>query len=142
MPRPRKFRRVGRPPAFICFKPRAVPFRNLKKVVLSLDEFEAIRLADHEGLEHAAAAERMNISRPTFTRLIEAARRKTAQAIVEGAALLIEGGSVDVEGDFCRCPRCGGVREHRRGGHHERCGYCGTEHDCNDTQPITEEKQS
>lgn len=142
MPRPRKSRRVGRPPAFICFKPRAVSFRNLKKVVLSLDEFEAIRLADHEGLEHVAAAERMNISRPTFTRLIEAARRKTAQAIVEGAALLIEGGSVDVEGDFCRCPRCGGVREHRRGGHHERCGYCGTEHDCNDTQPITEEKQS
>ncbi len=130
MPRPRKCRRVGRP-----------PLRALAKVLLSLDEYEAIRLADHEGLEHAAAADRMNISRPTFTRLIEAARCKTAQAIVEGAALVIEGGAVDMEGDFCRCPRCGAVREHRRGGHRERCGYCGTENDCNDTRLVSKEEK-
>jgi len=141
MARPRKCRRVGRPPAFIRFKPQGVPFRNLAKVILSLDEFEAIHLADYRGLEHVEAAERMNISRPTFTRLVETARRKMAQAIVEGAAIVIEGGSVDVEGEFCRCPRCGGVREHRHGGHHARCGYCGTENDCNDTQPITKEKK-
>ncbi len=137
MSRPRKCRRVNSLPVFVRFRPQGIPLRRVKRVILSLDEFEAIRLADYEGLEHAAASERMNISRPTFTRLIEAAHGKMAQALVEGAALIIEGGAVAVEGDFCRCPRCGAAREHRRGGHHERCGYCGTEHDCNDTQPAT-----
>ncbi len=140
MPRPRKCRRVERPPIFVQFKPQGIPWRGLEKVILSLDEFEAIRLADHEGLEHAEAAERMNISRPTFTRLIETARHKIAQAVVEGAALVIEGGAVRVEGDFCRCPRCGAAREHRRGGHHARCGYCGAESDCQDISPSMEEK--
>jgi len=142
MPRPRKCRRVGRPPAFVCFKPKGIPFRSLHKVTLSLDEFEAIRLADNEGLEHAAAAERMNISRPTFTRLVEAARRKVARAVVEGAVLLIEGGAVEMDEDFCRCPRCGAARRHRRGGHRDRCVYCGVEHDCQDTSSTTKEEES
>lgn len=57
---------------------------------LSLDELETIRLADHEGLYHEQAAERMNISRPTFGRILGEARRKVAEALIDGKALRIE----------------------------------------------------
>jgi predicted DNA-binding protein (UPF0251 family) len=59
-------------------------------VCLSLDELETIRLADHEGLYHEQAAERMNISRPTFGRILGEARRKVAEALIDGKALRIE----------------------------------------------------
>ncbi len=59
---------------------------------MTLDEFEALRLADLEGLYQEEAARRMNVSRPTFSRIVDAARRKTADALVHGKALCIEGG--------------------------------------------------
>lgn len=106
MVRPQKCRRIVGRPLCDVFKPRGVPMRTLEKVILSLDEFEAIRLADHEGLDQAAAAARMNISRPTFTRLIETARRKVATALVKGEALVIDGGAVHIGDDDAECPRC------------------------------------
>jgi predicted DNA-binding protein (UPF0251 family) len=66
----------------------------LEEVVLTMDEFEAIRLADREGLYHEEAAQRMNISRQTFGRTLEAARYKIARVLTEGLALRIEGGHV------------------------------------------------
>lgn len=81
-------------PGVIYFKPAGVPLFKLREVVLPLDEFEAIRLADREGLEHAEAAVRMGVSRPTFTRILRAARRKVAEFLGWGAALRIEGGPV------------------------------------------------
>ena len=90
-------RRVHSPPKFLNFKPSGIPRKLIKSVVLTIDEYEAIRLADHLGKEHLEASEMMHISRPTFTRLIERARQKTAHAIVEGMELVIEGGNVD----FC-----------------------------------------
>jgi predicted DNA-binding protein (UPF0251 family) len=62
----------------------------LEEVNLSLDELEAIRLADYEGLYHEQAAEKMNISRPTFGRILNEARRKLAEVLVDGKALKIE----------------------------------------------------
>jgi len=62
----------------------------LEEVNLSLDELEAIRLADYEGLYHEQAAEKMNISRPTFGRILNEARRKLAEVFVAGKALKIE----------------------------------------------------
>jgi uncharacterized protein len=89
------------------FKPAGIPTRELAAIVMALDEFEAIRLADLEGLYQAQAAERMNVSRPTFSRIIEAAHRKVAEALVYGRALRIEGGPVYAEqGEGRRCPRC------------------------------------
>jgi hypothetical protein len=75
--------------------------------VVTLDEFEAIRLADREGLKQEEAAEKMQISRPTFGRVLEAARRKVADALVEGLPLRIGGGAVcTAEGCGPRdCPR-------------------------------------
>jgi predicted DNA-binding protein (UPF0251 family) len=73
------------------FKPRGVPMTSLESVGLSIDEFEAIRLKDLEGLEQTAAADSMRISQPTFHRIIEAARKKVADALVNGKAIRIEG---------------------------------------------------
>jgi predicted DNA-binding protein (UPF0251 family) len=67
---------------------------ELEEVVISLDEFEAIRLADLDGMYQEAAAEQMGVSRPTFSRIIEAAHQKVADALVHGKRLRIEGGTV------------------------------------------------
>jgi len=90
MSRPKKDRCVRCQPNAIYFKPRGIPLIHLDEVGLSLDELEAIRLADHEGLYHKQAAEKMNISRPTFGRILGEARRKLAEVLVEGKALRIE----------------------------------------------------
>jgi len=63
---------------------------DLEEVSISLDEFEAIRLADYEGLYHEDSADRMKISRPTFGRILNEARRKVADCLVKGKALKIE----------------------------------------------------
>jgi uncharacterized protein len=90
MSRPKKDRCVSCQPNSIYFKPRGIPLIDLVEVSLSLDELEAIRLADYEGLYHEQAAEKMNISRPTFGRILNDARRKLAEVLVKGKALKIE----------------------------------------------------
>jgi predicted DNA-binding protein (UPF0251 family) len=77
----------------------------LAEVVMTLDEFEALRLADLEKLYHERAAEQMRVSRPTFSRIIDSARAKIADALVHGKALRIEGGPVQVPSGPRRCCR-------------------------------------
>jgi len=91
------------------FHPAGIPARGLVEIVLTLDEFEAIRLADLEGLYQEQAAERMLVSRQTFGRILAAAHRKVAEALSNGKALKIEGGTVRMErlrSPRCECPRC------------------------------------
>jgi len=76
------------------FKPAGILTRELEEVVLSLDGAEAICLADLEGLYQEAAAQRMGVSRQTFGRIVEAARRTIADAIINGKCLRIEGGDI------------------------------------------------
>jgi predicted DNA-binding protein (UPF0251 family) len=90
MSRPKKERCIRCQPNTLYFKPRGIPLIHLEEVNLSLDELEAIRLADYEGLYHEQAAEKMNISRPTFGRILNEARRKLAEVLVAGKALKIE----------------------------------------------------
>lgn len=71
---------------------------GLKELVLEIDELEAIRLADWEGLYQEQAAEQMKISRQTFGRIVSSARKKVAQALVEGMSIRIEGGDVQMPG--------------------------------------------
>jgi predicted DNA-binding protein (UPF0251 family) len=92
MPRPRKCRAIQAAPEVTYFKPRGVPLRELGEVDLPLDGFEAIRLADHEGLCHEEAALRMQVSRQTFGRILSEARVAVAKALVGGLALRIHGG--------------------------------------------------
>ncbi len=105
MVRPRKLRFIGKKPEVKIFKPAGIPFRDIENITLTLDEYEALRLCDYEGLDHAEAAELMNISRPTFTRLIEKARNKIATAIIEGKAITVEGGNVAFQKRE-RCEKC------------------------------------
>lgn len=98
MPRPIKCRMIGSEPEVTYFKPRGVPLRDLDEVELPLDGFEAIRLADHEGLSHEEAARRMLVSRQTFGRILSAARAKVAMALVNGLALRIHGGNYNSDG--------------------------------------------
>jgi predicted DNA-binding protein (UPF0251 family) len=85
-------RRVGFRKKFHYFKPRAIPLRELRETVLTVDEFEAMRLKDKLGLDQIKSAEKMNVSQPTFHRIIESARKKVAEAIVDGRAIKIHGG--------------------------------------------------
>jgi predicted DNA-binding protein (UPF0251 family) len=107
--------------------------RGLAEVTLTVEEFEAIRLADLQRLHHDQAAEEMNVSRQTFGRIIEAARGKVAEALAEGRALRIEGGDFEMvetasykccdcehtcecscgEGRPAACPNCSSENIHR-----------------------------
>jgi predicted DNA-binding protein (UPF0251 family) len=78
------------------YKPRGIPLSVLEEVMLTVDEFEAIRLTDLEGLYQADAAEKMNISRQTLGRILESAHKKIADALVNGKALLIKGGPIEI----------------------------------------------
>ena len=90
MPRPKKCRHIKCQPNSYYFKPRGIPLVDLQEIVLSIDEFEAIRLADHKRLYHNDAAAQMRISRATFGRILAQGRTKVAEALIYGKALKIE----------------------------------------------------
>jgi uncharacterized protein len=106
MVRPCKCRRVCYNPQADYFKPRGVPISQLEEVVLTIDEFEAIRLADLEDLYQVDAAKKMNISRQTFGNIVESAHRKIGDAIVNAKALKIEGGFVKIIQRQFKCSDC------------------------------------
>ncbi|TFG88708.1 MAG: DUF134 domain-containing protein [Gemmatimonadales bacterium] len=124
MSRPHCCRRISGKPAASLFKPAGIPARKLDAIVMTLDEFEALRLADFEGQYQEPAAERMSVSRSTFGRILDSAHRKVAEVLIEGKALRIEGGPVHTEpqGRF-RCRRCALQREGvvREAGECPRC---------------------
>jgi predicted DNA-binding protein (UPF0251 family) len=103
MPRPTKWRRVGSVPEITFFKPAGVPLHLLEEIRLSIEEAEAIRLKDMESLEQEECAQRMQISRPTFHRVLGAARKKLADALLNGKAIRIEGGNFEMAMRRFRC---------------------------------------
>jgi predicted DNA-binding protein (UPF0251 family) len=101
-------RRIGHQPPVGFYKPQGIPLGQLRGVTLTLDGLEAIRLADGEGLDHEEAAARMDISRPTFSRLVAEARGIVARALVNGWAIRIDGGNyilTDAETPVAPCRR-------------------------------------
>lgn len=91
MPRPSCPRKIAHLPPATYFKPAGIPLREIREIRLAADELEAMRLADYEGLYNVEAAERMGVSRQTFDRIVNRARKKVAEALVNGCALRIEG---------------------------------------------------
>ena len=81
------------------------------RVVLGVDELEALRLADLEAMKQEDAAERMKVSRQTFGRVVESARAKVADALVSGKSISIEGGAYEMEKREFKCADCGHVWE-------------------------------
>jgi len=106
MSRPVKKRRVGCNPQANYFKPRGIPVAQLDEVVLTMDELEAIRLADLEECYQEAAARQMEVSRQTFGNIVKSAHKKIATALVQGKALKIEGGSIKMSAKMFQCRDC------------------------------------
>ena len=96
--RPKKIRWVKCVPGERCFKPLCRPLNKLEGVYLTLDEFEAVRLACLEDLKQVDAAKLMKVSRPTFSRILTSAQKKIADALVNIKAIRIEGGCCKVGG--------------------------------------------
>ena len=131
MARPEKLRRVGCGAGERAFKPIGRPVGGLEIEELRLDEFEALRLADLEGLYQEAAAERMGVSRPTFARILARARSAVARALIEERVLVVAEGPVMAasdepfpcpvhdggrrRGQGCRCRHQGGGSGRGRG---------------------------
>jgi predicted DNA-binding protein (UPF0251 family) len=105
VPRPRKRRVVAVPPRAMVYKPAGVALDGLRRVSLLPEELEALRLMDLEDLTQEDAAQRMGVSRSTFQRIVSQARRHVALALSEGAALIIEGATVDRSPAHPRLPR-------------------------------------
>ena len=116
MPRPENMREIENMPEITWFKPTGIPKHQLEEVVLTFDEIEALRLADAEGQYQEQVAEQMKVSRATVGRILASARGKVADALVNGKAIRMEGGSVVVRGKG----RCGQGRGRGRGR-----GFCG-----------------
>jgi uncharacterized protein len=151
LPRPRKCRYVENPQPGKCFRVSQDTRIPRDATIIFLDEIEAIRLADTEGLTQEEAALRMEISRPTFARLINEAHRKIADAILSGKSIVTEGDDATIEesvekrifkcddcdhewgldcGAGCpdKCPKCEGANYRRAncGLHYQRkCGCKG-----------------
>ncbi|MBE0479936.1 MAG: DUF134 domain-containing protein [Dehalococcoidia bacterium] len=103
MTRPTKWRKVGFVPEITYFKPAGIPLRFLEEVRLTVEEAEAIRLKDLEDLEQEDCARRMGVSRSTFHRVLESARKKLADALLKGKAIRIEGGNFQIATHRFRC---------------------------------------
>lgn len=106
MPRQKKTRTIENPPIYDGYKPLGISTKHIDYVDLRLEEYEAIRLADYVNLRQEEAALRMNISRPTFTRIYNSARKKIAQAFVEGKMLLFKGGDINIDQHWFKCKDC------------------------------------
>ncbi|OQX50965.1 hypothetical protein B5M47_02515 [candidate division CPR3 bacterium 4484_211] len=153
--RPRKPRTIQQVPGVTYFKPRGILLSSLDKVVLTLDELEAVRLCDLEEQSQAEAAEKMSISQSTLQRILTGARQKIAEALVKGKAIQMKGGDYQMvtgrglgrglrrgaaggrgrmggpkaagPGGFCVCPSCGHKEAHVAGQpcYQKSCPSCG-----------------
>lgn len=122
MPRPRKTRNISNPPMMQGFKPFGLPLCKIESVQLTYEEYESIRLVNYELLSQDQAAEKMNVSRPTFTRIYNKALLTIGTAFVEGKAILIEGGNYSLDKEWFRCKKCHKLIEGLD--NHVKCANC------------------
>ena len=103
MGRRQLWRKVSFIPPITYFKPAGIPLAGLDEVKLLVEEAEAIRLKDIEGLEQEESAQKMEISRTTFSRILDSARQKIADALLNGKAIRIEGGNFEMATRRFKC---------------------------------------
>ncbi len=108
-PRPTRLRKVSNPPVISGFKPYGGKTKSgrAEAVFLHFEEYEAVRLCDHESLNHHQASVIMDVSRPTLTRIYARARQKIADALVTGKQIIIEGGKIYFDSEWFVCNTCG-----------------------------------
>ncbi len=106
MPGIKAVRTIHELPIIKGFRPLWMHPNYRSAITLHLEEYEVLRLMDYEGMIHEQAAQKMQVSRPTITRIYEQARKKLAKALVEGRSILIEGGEVQLKGSHYMCEDC------------------------------------
>ena len=106
MPRRKRLRKVVEPPRFRGYRPYGVSQENPNAVELLYEEYEAIKLADYDLMSHHEACVLMGVSRPTFARIYESARRKIAQALVEVREIKSVYGNADLDKSWFVCADC------------------------------------
>lgn len=106
MPRPKKCRRMHGSPVARAFVPDHEFQAHTHSIELLMEEYEAIRLSDYTGMSHQQAAEQMNVSRPTLTRILQSARKKIASAIIDGYPIVIAGGTYQMNKKWYYCDDC------------------------------------
>ncbi|MFZ4400877.1 MAG: DUF134 domain-containing protein [Bacteroidales bacterium] len=124
MPRPVKSRKICNPPTMNGFKPFGMHFCESESVKLQFDEYESIKLVNYEYLSQDVAAKKMDVSRPTFTRVYNNALKKIAKAFVECLPIEIEGGNVSFEKEWWKCRKCFKLIEGIE--NHKQCENCTT----------------
>lgn len=128
MARPRKDRLVAFNPEISYFKPRGTPMVDLEEVCLTVDERESLRLADLDNLSHEESGSCMGVSRATFGRILQRARCRVADALINGKCIKVDGGNYKMveETRFFRCRKCNYQWQEPRGtGRPEKCPDCG-----------------
>lgn len=106
MPRPKRSRKIHRPPIATGFAPFGIASGSNGSITILYEEYEALRLSDYEGIAQQEAADHMEVSRPTFSRIYDQARQKLTRAIVEGLSIVIEGGNVSFDECWYKCKAC------------------------------------
>ena len=133
MARPTKDRIIEKLPEIRFFKPAGVPAHQLETVEMTMEEVEALRLKDVKSLTQAEAAEIMNVSRPTFQRVLTSARKKAAEALTCGKAIRFEGGDYRLVRPG-HCPDCGKKMRRGRKHHHGEKKPKQPAHNCDENQ--------
>jgi predicted DNA-binding protein (UPF0251 family) len=125
--RPKCMRNVAEVPEVDYFKPRGIPLIELEETELKVEELEALRLIDYEGLEQETAAEQMGVSRRTLARELKSAHWKIAEALLHGKAMQIKGGSFLAKGErLFKCDDNGHVWKAKGTGRPNKCPECGS----------------
>lgn len=122
MARPVRNRKICSPPVMKGFKPFGMPLCELSILNLQIDEYESIKLVNYQNLPQEVAAEKMNVSRPTFTRIYNQALKKIAKALIEGHAIEIEGGNIEFDREWYKCKNCHRLIEGLE--NHVKCQEC------------------
>jgi predicted DNA-binding protein (UPF0251 family) len=133
MARPQKSRKVFNPPIMKGYKPFGMPMCEIEHLKLTFEEYESIKLVNYDNLSQEEAAEKMNVSRPTLTRIYNKALIIIAKAFVEGKAIDITGGNYEFDKDWFRCRKCHKLIEGLE--NHIKCENC-TEFNMNELIPM------
>ena len=127
MVRPKRFRRIFMKPQIMIFSPESLDNSKLgHPIKIKLDEFEAVRLRDYKNINQQKSAEIMNVSQPTFHRILNTAREKIAKALIEGKIIKIEGGDYVIDKNRYKCKKCG-FEWHSPGKEYNKCPDCESE---------------
>jgi len=122
MARPRRFRRISEEPQIRCFKPEREDLDSFEPIEILIDEFEAIRLRDYHDIQQKRSAEIMGVSQPTFHRILTSARKKIANALINGNTIVITGIDRLIRYE---CNGCGFKWQHPRK-EYKKCPDCGS----------------